>query len=332
MSDVMNWGILGAGRIARKFASSLRELPDAKLVAIGSRDAGRAQVFAAEFSVPRTHASYEALVQDGGVDVVYVATRHPAHLEAMRLCLEAGKPVLCEKPFTVNAAEAADAIRLARERKVFLMEAMWTRFFPAMIRLRTMLAAGCIGEPRLLQGDFGFLNDWKPEGRHLKVELGGGALLDVGVYLVSLSSMFFGPPVQMASSAFLGSTGVDETCALVFRHARGQISSLTAAIRTDTRKEATLYGTEGRIEIPVPFWKPPAFTVIPLKGQPERVDLPYPNFGYQFEAAHVMECLRQGKRESEVMPLDETLSIMETLDKVRAPWGLRYPADSDPRS
>jgi predicted dehydrogenase len=267
-------------------------------------------------------------VQDPGVDVVYVATRHPGHLDAMRLCLEAGKPVLCEKPFTVNAREAAAAIQVARQRRVFLMEAMWTRFFPAMIRLRSMLADGRIGEPRLLQGDFGFLNDWKPEGRHLDLALGGGALLDVGVYLVSLSSMFFGPPVQVVSNAFLGSTGVDETCAMIFRHGRGELSSLAAAIRTDTRKEATLYGTEGRIEIHVPFWKPQAFTVVPLKGEPERVELPYPNFGYQFEAAHVMECLRQGKLESDVMPLAETLSVMETLDRVRAPWGLTYPADS----
>ncbi len=328
MADVIRWGILGAGRIARKFAASLRELPDARLAAVGSRNRDRAQALASEFSAPHAHASYGALVEDSEVDVVYVATRHPAHLAAMRLCLEAGKPALCEKPFTVNAREAAAAIQLARQRKVFLMEAMWTRFFPAMIRLRANLAAGCIGQPRLLQGDFGFLNDWNPEGRHLDLSLGGGALLDVGVYLVSLSSMFFGPPVLVASSAFLGATGVDETCAMVFQHGRGEISSLAAAIRTDTRKEATLYGTEGRIDIPVPFWKPAAFTVVPLKGQPERVDLPYPNFGYQFEAAHVMECLRQGELESEVMPLAETLSIMETLDRVRAPWGLTYPADA----
>jgi len=328
MSDLVHWGILGAGRIARKFAASLRELPDARLSAIGSRDAGRAKALADEFGVARPHASYEGLAHDPGVNAVYVATRHPSHLAAMRLCLEASKAVLCEKPFTVNAREAAAAIRLAREKKVFLMEAMWTRFFPAMIRLRERVAAGCIGEPRLLQGDFGFLNDWRPEGRHLSVELGGGALLDVGVYLVSLSSMLFGPPDEIASSAFIGSTGVDETCAMVFRHGRGQVSSLAAAIRTDTRKEATIYGTEGRIDLPVPFWKPHTFSVVPLKGEAQRVEIPFPNFGYQFEAAHVMECLRQGRLESEVMPLDETLSIMETLDRVRAPWGLRYPADA----
>ncbi len=324
---MIRWGILGAGRIARKFAASLRELPDARLAAVGSRSAERAQALAAEFGALRCHASYRTFAEDPEVDAVYVATRHPWHREAMTLCLRAGRAVLCEKPFTVNAVEARDVVALARSRKVFLMEAMWTRFFPVMTPLAQWLAAGRIGEPRLFQGDFGFLNDWKPEGRHLNLALGGGALLDVGVYLVSLSSKFFGRPESVVSQAALGETGVDESCGMVFRHSGGRLSVLTAAIRTDTRKDVVLYGTAGRIEIHVPFWKPSAITFTPLQGAAERIERPYPNFGYQFEAAHVMQCLREGRTESSLMPLDETISIMETLDAVRAPWGLRYPGE-----
>jgi dihydrodiol dehydrogenase / D-xylose 1-dehydrogenase (NADP) len=330
MGKTIHWGILGAGRIARKFASSLRELPEASLAAVGSRSLERAQALAAEFGVQRSYGDYESLVCDPQVRVIYVATRHPDHLEAMRLCLEAGKAVLCEKPFTINAREAQQVVRLARQNRLFVMEAMWTRFFPVMRQVQSMIADGRIGEPRLLQADFGFMNDWNPDGRHLNLALGGGALLDVGVYVVSLSSALFGPPVSIASQADIGQTGVDETCGMVFRHAQGQISCLAAAIRTETRREAIIYGTEGRVEIHAPLWKPNAVTLFPSKGEPEHLSIPYPNFGYQFEAAHVMDCLEEGSTESPVMPLNETVQIMRTLDAVRAPWGLQYPGDLTP--
>ncbi|MBI5385753.1 MAG: Gfo/Idh/MocA family oxidoreductase [Verrucomicrobia bacterium] len=330
MPDTIRWAILGAGRIARKFASCLREVPDAQLIAVGSLSAERANALADEFGAPHRHASYEALAADPDVDVVYVCTRNPFHLDNIKLCLTAGKPVLCEKPFTLNAAEAAEAITLARERKLFLMEAMWTRCFPATAKLREWLAQGRIGELQLLQGDFGFRNDWKPEGRHLSVGLGGGALLDVGVYLVSFSSMVLGPPVHVAGDAHLGATGVDESCGMVLRHARGELSVLSAAIRTETAKQVTIFGTTGRLEVPCPFWKPNALTLTPLDGAPEHVEFPYPNFGYQFEQAEVMRCLRAGRLESDLMPLEETLSIMRTLDAIRAPWGLKYPTEKPP--
>jgi len=328
MGDTIPWAILGAGRVARKFAASLRELPEAALVAVGSQSLDRAKALAAEFGIPRAYGDYASLVRDSETRVVYIATRHPQHLAAMRLGLEAGKAVLCEKPFTLNASQAEEAVVLARQKGLFLMEAMWTRFFPVMRRVMEAIAAGRIGQPRLLQADFGFLNDWNPDGRHLHLALGGGALLDVGAYLVSLSSALFGPPVAVASQAAIGTTGVDESCAMALAHSKGEISSLAAAIRTDTRKEAIIYGTEGRIEIHPPFWKPNAATFIPLRGASERWGEPYPNFGYQFEAAHVMDCLRQGLTESPVMPLDETIQIMRTLDQVRAPWGLRYPGET----
>ena len=189
------------------------------------------------------------------------------------------------------------AIALAREKKLFLMEAVWTRFFPAMEKVREWLAAGLIGEVRLLEADFGIVVPWHAEGRHFSLAEGGGALLDVGIYCVSLSSLLFGSPTCIASDAMLGSTGVDEQCGMVLRHAGGQMSSLLASFRADTHKGATIYGGAGRIEIHATFWKPSHLSLVTASEQTQEIALPYPNFGYQFEAAHVMDCLRRGQLE-----------------------------------
>ncbi len=188
------WGILGTGRIAGNFAADLALLPDAELVAVGSRSEATAQSFAGRFGAPHAHGSYEALAADPAVEVIYIATPHPLHAENMKLCLRAGKAVLCEKPFTLNAREAEEVIALAREQKLFLMEAMWTRFLPAVVRARELIEQGAIGEVRLLLADFGFRAAFDPHHRLFDPQLGGGALLDLGVYCVSLASMLFGPP------------------------------------------------------------------------------------------------------------------------------------------
>ena len=200
--------------------------------------------------------SYEALAADPEIDIVYVATPHPMHHTAAKLCLNAGKAVLCEKPFTVNATEAEEVIALARERKLFLMEAMWTRYLPLMVRFRELIAAGAIGEPRLLTADFGFRADGEPSHRLFNPDLAGGALLDVGVYVVSLASMIFGPPERGTGMADIGATGVDEQAALVFGYPGGKLAQLTVAVRTNTPQEVTLMGTEGTIRIPPIWWRP----------------------------------------------------------------------------
>lgn len=327
IGDKFCWGILGTGLIANKFATGLAVAPDSELLAVGSRAQETADAFADEFDVPRRYTNYEALVEDTDVDAVYVATPHSLHRANSILCLRAGKAVLCEKPFTINAAEAKDVISVAREEGRFLMEAMWTRFLPAMMRVRELLSEGMIGEVRMVSADFGFRAPVDPEHRLFNPDLGGGALLDVGVYNVSLASMIFGPPSRIASLARLGPTGVDEQAAMVLGYDEGQMAVLHTAVRTDTPQEAVLMGTEGWIRLHSPWWCPDTFTLSFPNKEAEVVHVPFEGNGYNYEATEVMNCVRSGKLESDVIPLDETLEIMKTMDQIRAQWGLEYPME-----
>ncbi|HWQ13077.1 MAG TPA: Gfo/Idh/MocA family oxidoreductase [Roseiflexaceae bacterium] len=321
------WGIIGTGRIAGVFAEGLRELPDAQLVAVGSRAQESAEAFGARHGASRRYASYEAVAADPEVDAVYIATPHSAHAENTIMCLEAGKAVLCEKPFAINARQAARMVAVARERRVFLMEAMWTRFLPVLVRVRQLLAEGAIGEVRMVTSDFGFRTTVNPKSRLFDPALGGGGLLDVGVYPISLASMVFGgEPERIASMADIGETGVDEQGAAILGYGPGRMAIVWTAVRTNTPHETTILGAEGRIRIHPPSWCPTAFTISRPSGE-ERVELPFPGNGYQFEAAEVARCLRAGRLESDVMPLDETLAIVRTMDRIRAQWGLRYPME-----
>jgi predicted dehydrogenase len=326
--DKIRWGILGTGNIATRFAEGLMALPDAELVAVGSRSQSSVDSFGYEFDVPHRHASYAALADDPDVDVVYVATPHPFHREHSILCLEGSKAVLCEKPFAINASEAEDVIALAREKDLFLMEAMWTRFLPLLVEVRELLAEGAIGEVRALFADFGFRTAFDPQSRLFDPHLGGGALLDVGVYPVSLASMVFGAaPSRINGMAHLGQTGVDEQSAVILGYDQGQLAILAAAVRTEMPQEAVLIGIEGQIRIHTPWWRPTTLTLSRAGQEDESLHLPYEGNGYNYEAAAVMDCLRAGRTESDVMGLDETLAIIQTLDRIRAQWGLRYPME-----
>jgi predicted dehydrogenase len=322
----IRWGIFGTGRIAGKFAEGLAVLPDAELVAVGSRTQAAADEFAARFNVPHRHASYEALVEDAAVDALYVATPHSLHAENSLMGLAAGKAVLCEKPFAINAREAARVIKKARAKKLMLMEATWTRFLPSMIRLREMLAAETIGDVRTLFADFGFRRE-TTAGRLFDPALGGGALLDVGIYPVSLASMIFGAPSQITGLTDLGEKGVDEQSGILLGHAGGKLAVLHTAVRVNTPQKACICGTLGRLNLQSGWWRGAPMTLELDKGGEEFLEFPFTGNGYQFEASEFMECLRAGRTESTVMPLDETLSIMRTLDKLRAQWGLKYPME-----
>jgi predicted dehydrogenase len=266
-------------------------------------------------------------VNDPDVDVVYVATPHPFHREHSILFLKAGKAVLCEKPLAINAQEVEEIIRCARETKKFLMEAMWTRFIPVMAKVREWLAEGAIGEARMLTADFGFRSGWDPEGRLLNPKLAGGALLDVGVYTVAMASMVFGrQPSRIASMAHIGETGIDEQSAMLLGYDAGQLAILSCAVRTNTPQEARIIGTEGAIHIP-DFWHATSATLNVSGKDTAQIEIPFDGNGYNYEAAEVMCCLRAGKLESDIMPLDESLDIMATMDKIRAQCGLRYPME-----
>jgi predicted dehydrogenase len=327
MAAPVRWGIIGTGAIATKFAAALASLPDAKLIAIGSRTKEKAEEFGKEHNVAHRHGSYDALVNDQDVDAVYVATPHPAHKENALAALAAGKPVLLEKPFTINAKEAETVIAAARSKKLLLIEAMWTRWLPLYVKLRELLTQRIIGDVRFLRADFGFNARRDSNPRLFEPALGGGALLDIGVYPISLASMIFGSPSQATGFAQLGASGVDEHCAIMLAHPHGQLAALWSSIRLNTAQEAELIGTSGRIEIHSPAWRATEMTLMRDGTEPQLLKFPFEGNGYQFEAIEFMNCLRSGKLESAVMPLKESLSIMKTLDTLRARWGVKYPME-----
>ena len=328
MNDIFRWGIIGPGSIAHKFATGLRALDDAQLVAVGSRSQDRADAFADTYSVPNRHASYEALAEDPEVDAVYVATPHPFHKENSILCLRAGKPVLCEKPFTINQYEAREVIEVARSEGVFLMEAMWTRFLPITKQVKAWVTDGAIGEVRMLHADFGFRARLNPEGRLFDLALGGGGLLDIGIYPISYASMIFDTqPATISSQAHIGETGVDEQAAMVFGYDKGQLALISCGVRIKTPHEAKILGTDGMITIPQ-FWDARTAT-LSAGDKEEEVTLECAGNGYECEAAEVARCVREGKLESDLMSHEDTLANMQTLDAIREQWGLKYPMERE---
>ncbi len=327
MTDTLRWGIVGTGNISSRFAEGLQALPTVKLVAVGSRSQSSADRFGDKYNVANRHASYEALAADPEVDAIYIGTPHNLHLENMLQGLSNGKAVLCEKPFTINAAQAKQAIDLARARNVFLMEAMWTRFMPLFVELRRLLAEGVVGEVRMISADFAFRTGFNPTSRAFDPNLGGGGLLDVGVYPINLASMVLGTPDRIVSLAELGETGVDEQAAMVLGYPGGQLALLSTGIRTRSPHEAVIMGTDAIIRLPARWWYPTTLIIDRPTQQPETIEVPYEGNGYNYEADEVHRCLLAGKTESDIMPLDETLAIMETMDTIRSQWGLKYPME-----
>ena len=327
MTDKIRWGILSTGWIAREFAAGLKFLPDAELLAVGSRAQTTADAFGDEYDIPRRYDSYQAVADDPDVDVVYVATPHHLHKPNTLMCLEAGKPVLVEKSFALNAAEAAEMIQKAREKELFLMEALWSRFLPSVIKMREILKSGVLGEIKMFQADFGFKPPYNPTGRLFNPQLAGGALLDVGIYPVTFAVMVLGLPDQIASVASLGQTGVDEQFGAVFNYDHGPIAVLAGGIIANLPREALITGTKGSLRLHKYFWYSERLTLT-LEGQdPQVIETPIEGSGYKYEAAEVMACLRTGKLESELMSLDESLAIMGVMDHMRAQWGLKYPME-----
>lgn len=327
MDKVIRWGILGTGKISTAFATALRELPDAQLAAVASRSAGSAETFGARYGAPNRHASYQALADDPTVDVVYIGTPHPMHAENALMCLRAGKHVLCEKPFAMNQREAVEVVALAREKNLFLMEAIWTRFLPAIVEAKRIIDGGEIGKVRQIQADFGFAAKVGPEHRLLNPALGGGALLDIGIYPLTVATFFLGPVTAVQALGELGETGVDEQTAFVLRHRDGGLSSCMCTIRAGTPIEMTISGELGYIRLHRRFHEASSLTVTSHDGASRTVECPLIGQGYAHEAMEVMRCLRAGLIESPVMPHAETLAQMAVMDQIRSQIGLRYPAD-----
>ncbi len=327
MMEKIRWGIISTGGIANAFANALQDVPDAELVAVASRSQEGADYFGNQYNIPRRYPSYQQLADDPDIDVVYIGTPHVFHAGNMLMCLEAGKHVLCEKPFTINAREAEQCIALAQEKGLFLMEAVWMRYIPAIVQLREWIQAGRIGDLLMVQADFNVSLPFDAKRRTFARDLGGGALLDVGVYPVSLATMLLGLPESVSSHYHLGETGVDERAAVLFRYPEGVSALLSMGIRYNTPNEALIQGTKGSIRVHPPFHHPTQMTLHLDGSEPETITLPYKSNGLNYEAMEVHACLRAGKLESETMPLAESLAVMQLLDSIRSEWKLQYPAD-----
>ncbi len=358
----INWGILGTGYVAKQFAQGLQQLPYAKLLAVGSRQLETAQKFAQAFQVPRSYHSYEALVQDQEIDIIYIATPNSEHYEHCLLSLQAGKAVLCEKPFTLNAQQAREVIAVARTQQLFCMEALWTRFLPLMQQLPLLLKADVIGEVKLLIADFGLRLKFNPQDRRFNPALGGGALLDLGIYPIALASYLWGRPTTIHSHSLIGNSQVDEQTTMMLGHAQGTQALLACSFLTTSPQEALLLGTHGRLKIHAPLYRPAKLSIqsfseidptlteghrggivsrlkqwrvvrsvynnlVSWRPQPTSKTFAYQGNGYHYEAAEAMRCLQQGLLESQIMPLAESLSILETLDTIRAQANFKYPIE-----
>ena len=324
----IRWGVLATGAIAHSFADDLALLPDARLAAVASRTEESARRFADRHGIPRAYGSWEQLAQDPEVDVVYVATPHANHHAAAALMLAAGKPVLCEKPLTLDLAQAQRLVGLARERGVFLMEAMWTYLDPAVRRLTGLIADGAIGDIRSVHAEFGFAAPPGTSGRLRDPAAGGGALLDVGVYPVAFAQLLLGNPDSVLALGRVAADGVDDSTGILLGHPGGAQALLSCSIVSDMAQRAEVSGTLGRIEIPRDFYRPESFVLHRQGYEPEEFRLPRdPGHGYTHEAAEVMRCLRAGESESALVPLDGTLAVMATLDAARRQIGLRYPGE-----
>ena len=325
MQDIQ-WGIIGCGGIAGMFATSLQALETGILLAGASRTPGRAAEFAEKHAMARAYTDYEALVADPDVDAVYIATTHNFHHENIRLCLENGKHVLCEKPFTVNAAQTAELIELAREKNLFMMEAVWTRFLPAIGKLKEVLATGDIGEVLTVKADFSIEGEFAPEHRLKNKALAGGALLDLGIYPITFASIVFGEqPTRILSSVVIGDTDVDDRSFYLFDYEGGRRAMLSSSFTHNAPTEGIICGTQGYIRVPGFLWAHEFHIHLEGQDEPETIHLPYvEGENFRFEIAHAMQCIKDGKPESDIMPLSETLAIMQTMDTLRAQWGLKY--------
>jgi dihydrodiol dehydrogenase / D-xylose 1-dehydrogenase (NADP) len=333
----IGWGILGPGRIATLTTQGpLMNLPGVRRAAVGSRDAARAAAFAERFGFGRSHGSYEELARDPEVEIVYVATPHPWHKEHTILCLEQGKHVLCEKPLAMNAREVREMIACARANGRYLAEAFFPYWTPMLRQVRRWIVEGRIGEVRMLWASCGGRSKLDPANRLFDKALGGGALLDIGCYAVSLVHQLLGAPEQVLASGALGETGVDEQEAMILRYRGGKLAVLSSAIRTAQRNDAVIQGTEGRITMLPAWWGGPRTAILTV-GQEEthyqdtEADQlyvgPHGSHEKSWMIADVMQDLAAGRLESAVMPLELSLGIVQTMDAIRAQLGLRYAAD-----
>ena len=325
MGKRYRWGIIGAGHIAHKFADALRRVENAKLQAIASTNAQRAKEFAKKYSIPDIHEGYGKLFSSEAVDIVYIATPHNFHCNNALDALKAQKHVLCEKPMAVNRSQVEQMISAAQDNTVFLMEAMWTRFLPMMTEVRDIIEDGTIGDPQLLYADFGVKFDFDPKHRTYNPDLAGGALLDLGVYCIALASMIFGKPNTILSTVKIAETGVDERSTVILEYENAKVAVLFQALDLEGPREALIVGTEGSIKLHSGWTAGSDYSLKLNNGTEKKIRAETCENGFIYQIMAVQDSLDAGKTQCEMMSLDETLAITETMDALRSQWGLTYP-------
>jgi len=327
MATTIQWGILGLGNIANKFAQDLVKVKGAALHAVGSRDKNKAQQFANTYNAKVCYSSYEELAADPKIQIIYIATPHSLHYENTMMCLNAGKSVLCEKPIGLNSEQAGEMMTLAREKNLFLMEGIWTRFIPATQKVLDLLKEGAIGDIFYIKSDFGFRVTAPPESRLLDPKLGGGALLDIGIYPLYLSLLLLGEPEHLKAEGILDSNGIDLYCAVMGSFKNGVKAVMESSFISNTPTEAFIYGTSGFIHMKSQFHNCREIEVYHNDTKTSKVySLPITGHGYFHEIMHVQNCLNQGKTESDLLPLGMSLSLSQNLDRIKNLISLKYDA------
>jgi predicted dehydrogenase len=328
MKTTLKWGIIGPGKIARKFAQALQRVAGCQLVAVGSRDQEKAAQFAAEFHAKRAYSSYEALAADNEVDVVYVATPHTFHYAHSMLCLENGKSVLCEKPLSVDKQSALALTEAAAAKGVFLMEAMWTRFLPLTKKIEELLATNAIGKPTYLRADFGFPAPFNPESRLYKMSLGGGAMLDIGVYPLFLALHVMGKPGGVISHSHVSETGSDISTSAILHYNSGEIAEIHCSLNAQTPLTAEIAGPDGSIVIDRPWYKA---STVAIKKRDDSIltfDVSYGDNGFEYQIQETMHCIQSGRKESLLLPHNFSILMAGIAEEITKRAGIKYVVQS----
>ena len=324
MKRSYRWGILGAGNIAAKFASALNYTEGSEVFAVASRDGNKAKEFAEKYGATHVYDEYSKLAEDPNVDIIYIATPHAFHREQAILCLNNKKPVLCEKPMALNYQQVYDMVTAAVGNQTFLMEGMWSRFMPSVNKVLELINEDIIGPVQFVRADFGFQAPYNPHGRLFDLKLGGGSLLDVGIYPLFLTTLLLGEPSRIQSMAKIGDTGADEYCSMQLQYTGGQVANIFSGITIKTSLTAEIVGSKGRILLPAPFYKATSMSVELNSGDSNSFSFPYDHNGFEYEIREVMLCLDKGVIQSDLLSHETSLSMARVMDTVREQCGIVY--------
>ena len=324
MKKQINWGILGAGRIADKFCTALVSTPRACLYAVASRDIKKGKAFANKFNASVYYDNYLSLVNDPNIDVIYIATPHVFHFEQALLCLQHNKSVLCEKPMTMSFSQTQELIKLAQKNNLFLMEGMWTACMPFIQKIKEIVAEDIIGSVQYVQADFGFSTPFDADSRLFNKALGGGSILDVGVYPISLATLLLGKPSSIKSLSKLAHNGIDEYANIILQYTNDATAQLFSAVTVQTPIEANIIGTKGKIRVDSPWYMATDFIVTLHDGTSKSYSIPHPTNGFEYEIMEVMHCLENNLTESALVPHQQTLIVSQVMDELLKQAGVDY--------